>query len=480
MKLSTKSSQRQMPLVKAEMEAFLKDNKLMTNVAFLNGTTESIEYDIMTTVAHAVEAIAKKINLEAFKSFSLYAVQRIPADEETGEASYESSNLLDDSKYISDILSNAKAQGIETTLLFKQKMFREQDEHIIEPTFVNMSYMQAHYDFLQGNYPVTRDDASQMCALQIFAGEGPGLDERSEEFSKALDKNLCKQTRMSRPGEEWRKDVYRRYQALSSFNEQQAKLQFLRILRSLPYGNAIFYPVKRVEDPIGLLPSKLILGINKRGVHFFRPVPKEYLHSAELRDIMQFGSSTSAVFFKMRVAGVLHVFQFDTRQGADICMTLQTHIGDIMMKRYAKTKEHRRNAKSAAFTQANFGAKYDQHLKLMQKKVAEAEGTIDELEKGEKNAEYELEKKREQLVSIRENFATIDTERQNLNAELAAGRKEIHKMTEQLNEIKSVSQYPTYRFKREMCLGCRSNRSIKGVRSGRGHNIRQYSSQATT
>jgi hypothetical protein len=43
------------------------------------------------------------------------------------------------------------------------------------------------------------------------------------------------------------------------------------------------------EDPIGLLPPRLILGINKRGVHFFRPVPKEYLHSAELRDIMQVG-----------------------------------------------------------------------------------------------------------------------------------------------------------------------------------------------
>ena len=71
-------------------------------------------------------------------------------------------------------------------------------------------------------------------------------------------------------------------------------------------------------------------------MHFFRPVPKEYLHSAELRDIMQFGSSSQAVFFKMRVAGVLHIFQFDTRQGEDICMALQTHINDIMMKRYSK------------------------------------------------------------------------------------------------------------------------------------------------
>eukprot|EP00897_Mesotaenium_endlicherianum_P004538 jgi/Mesen1/4111/ME000216S03374 len=110
----------------------------------------------------------------------------------------------------------------------------------------------------------------------------------------------------------------------------------LRILRSLPYGNAVFFSVKRIEDPIGLLPGRIILGINKRGVHFFRPTPKEYLHSAELRDIMQFGSSNSAVFFKMRVAGVLHIFQFDTRQGEDICSALQTHINDVMQRRFAR------------------------------------------------------------------------------------------------------------------------------------------------
>lgn len=98
----------------------------------------------------------------------------------------------------------------------------------------------------------------------------------------------------------------------------------------------MFFPAKKIEDPIGLLPQKLIMGINKRGVHFFRPVPKEYLHSAELRDIMQFGSSSQAVFFKMRVAGVLHIFQFNTTQGEDICMALQTHINDIMTKRYTK------------------------------------------------------------------------------------------------------------------------------------------------
>jgi hypothetical protein len=80
-----------------------------------------------------------------------------------------------------------------------------------------------------------------------------------------------------------------RYKVLEPFTKEDARSQFLRILRTLPYGSATFFAVKRIEDPIGLLPAKLILGINKRGVHFFRPVPKEYLHSAELRDIMQVG-----------------------------------------------------------------------------------------------------------------------------------------------------------------------------------------------
>lgn len=48
--------------------------------------------------------------------------------------------------------------------------------------------------------------------------------------------------------------------------------------------------------------------------------------------------NSQAVFFKMRVAGVLHIFQFESKQGEDICMALQTHINDIMMKRYSKAK----------------------------------------------------------------------------------------------------------------------------------------------
>jgi hypothetical protein len=48
--------------------------------------------------------------------------------------------------------------------------------------------------------------------------------------------------------------------------KDDARQQFLRILKALPYGNSVFFSVRKIDDPIGLLPGRIILGINKRGV----------------------------------------------------------------------------------------------------------------------------------------------------------------------------------------------------------------------
>lgn len=41
---------------------------------------------------------------------------------------------------------------------------------------------------------------------------------------------------MSRSREQWLHDIGARYKALENFTQEDARLQFLRILRSLPYG----------------------------------------------------------------------------------------------------------------------------------------------------------------------------------------------------------------------------------------------------
>ena len=48
--------------------------------------------------------------------------------------------------------------------------------------------MQAQHDFLKGNYPVVRDDAAQMCALQIIVAEGADLKKTDPRFMKAAEK----------------------------------------------------------------------------------------------------------------------------------------------------------------------------------------------------------------------------------------------------------------------------------------------------
>ncbi|KAF9625870.1 hypothetical protein IFM89_027647 [Coptis chinensis] len=78
---------------------------------------------------------------------------------------------------------------------------------------------------------------------------------------------------------------------------------FQRMMQDVQQFLRVFFSVRKIDDPIGLLPGRIILGINKCGVYFFHPVPKEYLHSADLRDVMQFGSNNTAFVFKMRVAG---------------------------------------------------------------------------------------------------------------------------------------------------------------------------------
>jgi hypothetical protein len=94
-----------------------------------------------------------------------------------------------------------------------------------------------------------------------------------------------------------------------------------------------------------------------------------------------------AVFFKMRVAGVLHIFQFETRQGEDICTALQTHINDIMMKRYSKAKQTSNGDRS--LPQANFGPKYEQHVSSIQKALEETKQQLAEQEKQHSQLTYE-------------------------------------------------------------------------------------------
>ncbi|CAK9139640.1 unnamed protein product [Ilex paraguariensis] len=435
LKRSVKAGPRHTIPGREEIAALLTGRKLTTIVFFLDETFEEITYDMSTTVVDAVEELAGIIKLAAYSSFSLFECRKVVTGSKSPDPGNEEHIGLDDNKYIGDLLAEFKAakdrskgEILHCKLIFKKKLFRESDEAVADPMFVQLSYVQLQHDYILGNYPVGRDDAAQLSALQIFVEIGYDVvPESSTDWTSLLERSLPRQIAITRAKREWEMDIIFRYRSMENLTKDDARQQFLRILRTLPYGNSVFFSVRKIDDPIGLLPGKIILGINKRGVHFFRPVPKEYLHSAELRDIMQFGSSNTAVFFKMRVAGVLHIFQFETKQGEEICVALQTHINDVMLRRYSKARPATANSSingdlsnNVKPSNVDFYEKRIQELSKVleesQKNAAQVVENLHEKQKEEVNIKEELEGMKDNLRSEMQNLADVTCDRDKLRS----------------------------------------------------------------
>ncbi|KAJ6776634.1 KINESIN-LIKE PROTEIN KLP-3 [Salix koriyanagi] len=435
LKRSVKAGPRHTIPGREEIEAHLTGRKLTTIVFFLDETFEEITYDMATTVSDAVEELSGIIKLSAFSSFSLFEYCKVVSGSKSSDPGNEEYIGLDDNKYIGDLLAEFKAakdrskgEILHCKLIFKKKLFRESDEAVTDPMFVQLSYVQLQHDYIMGNYPVGREDAAQLSALQILVDIGFfGSQESSIDWTSLLERFLPRQIAITRGKREWELDILSRYHSMiisfqyflvsmhrKNLTKDDARQQFLRILRSLPYGNSVFFSVRKIDDPIGLLPGRIILGINKRGVHFFRPVPKEYLHSAELRDIMQFGSSNTAVFFKMRVAGVLHIFQFETKQGEEICVALQTHINDVMLRRYSKA----RTVASGSVNGDVLNNSNPTSVEVHEKRLNELSKTIEESQKKSEQLLEELHEKQDQEMKLQEQLEglkdSLRSEKQNL------------------------------------------------------------------
>lgn len=53
--------------------------------------------------------------------------------------------------------------------------------------------MQAQHDYLQGHYPVVREDAAQMCALQMQAEHASSLHGDDEAIMQCIERFVTKQ-----------------------------------------------------------------------------------------------------------------------------------------------------------------------------------------------------------------------------------------------------------------------------------------------
>ncbi|XP_020590993.1 kinesin-like protein KIN-14I isoform X2 [Phalaenopsis equestris] len=416
-----------------EIEALMTGKHLKAIVCFMDETFQEIMYDMTTVVSDVIQELARLINLSTFSSFSLYECKNVEID--SIDYFNEEFIRLDDNKYVGDLLAennsakeHSKGEILSVKLVFKRRIFKDSDKDVSDPKFLHLSYIQVQHDYLLGNYPSKRNYAAQLTALQILAEIGFEYNPEScVLWTSLLERFLPRQIAMRRAKRKWELDVLSQYNLLEGLSKDDAKRHFLEILQRLPYGNSTFFCMRKVDDPTGSLPGMIILGINMRGVHFFHPFPKEYLHSVELKDVAQFGSSNTAVFFKMKASGVLHVFQFETSQGEEICFILQAHIKDAAMAGYTKTQNVVTKS-SNGFVSEDVKClrvdMYEERVQGLSKAVEEsrkkADELLEELQAGQK-LEIEMQK---ELARLKD---SLDSEKQNLQ-EVSSDRDELKKL----------------------------------------------------
>jgi len=190
LKRSAKAHPRKYAPTAEELEAYHKDGRLVVCVNFLDNSFEELPFDIATSMREAVMHVAKIIDLQNYSTFALF--ERRSFTQVSGEEFKPDVDLpIDDKTRLADVIAdarNADSNNYVSRLLFKKRIFRESDEDIEEPVFLQLSYLQAQAEYLQGIYPVERRDAVKLCVLQILEDElgGPGL-----ELTEKTAKSFC-------------------------------------------------------------------------------------------------------------------------------------------------------------------------------------------------------------------------------------------------------------------------------------------------
>ena len=128
---------------------------------------------------------------------------------------------------------------------------------------------------------MARADAARLAALQVAveggsgaAADAPATATPAATSPAALTRHVPRAFLASRPMADWETDVSSASRAVAGLGPDGAARAFLAALRALPYGGSLFFDVSVRDDPVGLVPAKALLGVNARGIHFFRRSPQ--------------------------------------------------------------------------------------------------------------------------------------------------------------------------------------------------------------
>jgi acyl-CoA-binding protein len=224
------------------------------------------------------------------------------------------------------------APNKSAAFVFKKKIFLRDDEReMLDLIAKHHVYIQALHSVIESEYPCSVEDAIKLAGLQVqitYGDHKPGnhvVGFLTANLRQFVPKDLFSQKKPS----DWEALLFKAHAANSGKTEEDAKTEYLEIVKQWPfYGTTFYPPCKTIGSK--KIPNKVIIGVNAEGILLLKK-DKELVSTHPFTEICSWASSSTTFAFEFGSQTESQKYTFETKQGAIIAASIQTYI-DILVQ----------------------------------------------------------------------------------------------------------------------------------------------------
>ncbi|TSS11557.1 Talin-1 [Bagarius yarrelli] len=343
-------------------------------IRMLDGTVKTVMVDDSKIVTDLLMTICARIGITNYDEYSLVRdIGEEKKEETTGTLKRDKTLLRDDKKmeklkqklHTDDELNwldhgrTLREQGVEETemLLLRRKFFySDQNVDSRDPVQLNLLYVQARDDILNGSHPVSFDKACEFAGYQCQIQFGDHNESKHKpgflDLKEFLPQRVCEEQRRE-------KKIFQAHKNCQNMTEIEAKVSYVKLARSLKtYGVSFFLVKEKMKGKNKLVPR--LLGITKESVMRVDEKTKEVMQEWSLTNIKRWAASPKS--FTLDFGDYQDgYYSVQTTEGEQIAQLIAGYIDIILKKK--KSKDH-------------FGLEGDEESTMLEDSVSPKKSTV--------------------------------------------------------------------------------------------------------
>ncbi|KAM9817111.1 talin-2 [Neosynchiropus ocellatus] len=343
-------------------------------IKMLDGAVKTIMVDDSKTVGELLVTICSRIGITNYEEYSLIQ-ESVEEKKEEGMGTLKKDRTLlrderkmeklkaklhtDDELNWLDHSRTFREQGVEEseTLLLRRKFFySDQNVDSRDPVQLNLLYVQARDDILNGSHPVSFDKACEFGGIQAQIQFGPHMEIKHKPGFLDLKEFLPKEYIKQRGSE---KKVFQEHKNCGDLTEIEAKVKYVKLARSLrTYGVSFFLVKEKMKSKNKLVPR--LLGITKESVMRVDERTKDVVQEWPLTTVKRWAASPKSFTLDFGEYQESY-YSVQTTEGEQISQLIAGYIDIILKKKQSKDR---------------FGLEGDEESTMLEESVSPKKSTI--------------------------------------------------------------------------------------------------------